>query len=197
MQGVLDQLVDGEKQCTFVGCLNNLDASDNTEDKMCEFSRNRDRLVEGARENNTVNGSSHEVIDVLGHTESHWVSGSTVKHVKEESLESVQKAKMRGGLDNLLDERSEYVGVTAHEYIAFVNIHRMLELVIDINDVEMHVTQVDCKNPVTEAVCSVSDFMLDEKKEVKGSHDLCEVGDEEKENITKYLITGDFLNVEA
>ena len=45
-------------------------------------------------------------------------------------------------------------------------------------------SQVDCKNPVTEAVCSVSDFMLDEKKEVKGSHDLCEVGDEEKENIT-------------
>ena len=37
MQGVLDQLVDGEKQCTFVGCLNNLDASDNTKDKMCEF----------------------------------------------------------------------------------------------------------------------------------------------------------------
>ena len=58
MQGVLDQLVYGEKQCTFVGFLNNLDASDNTEDKMCEFSRNRDRLVEGERENNTVNGSS-------------------------------------------------------------------------------------------------------------------------------------------
>ena len=32
---------------------------------------------------------------------------------------------------------------------------------------------------------------------MKGSHDLCEVGDEEKEKITKYLITGDFLNVEA
>ena len=32
---------------------------------------------------------------------------------------------------------------------------------------------------------------------MKGSHDLCEVGDEQKENITKYLITGDFLNVEA
>ena len=47
MQGVLDQLVDGEKQCTFVGCLNNLDASDNTEDKMWGFSRNRDRSVEG------------------------------------------------------------------------------------------------------------------------------------------------------
>ena len=29
MQGVLDQLVYGEKQWTFVGCLNNLDASDN------------------------------------------------------------------------------------------------------------------------------------------------------------------------
>ena len=130
MQGVLDQLVDGEKQCTFVGCLNNLDASDNTEDKMCEFSRNRDRLVEGERENNTVNGYSHEVIDVLGHIESHWVSGSAVKHVKEESLESVI----------LLDERSEYVGVTAHEDIAFVNFHRMLELVIDVNYVEMHVT---------------------------------------------------------
>ena len=121
---------------------------------MCEFSRNRDRLVEWERENKTVNGSSHEVIDVLGHTEIHCMSGSTVKHVKEESLESVI----------LLDERSEYVGVTAHEYIAFVNIHRMLELVINVNDVEMHVTQVECKNPVTEAVCSVSDFMLDEKK---------------------------------
>ena len=95
MQGVLDQLVYGEKQCTFVGFLNNLDASDNKEDKMCEFSRNRDRSVEGARENNTMNGSSHEVIDVLGHTESHWVSSSTVKHVKAESLESVQKEKMR------------------------------------------------------------------------------------------------------
>ena len=101
------------------------------------------------------------------------------------------------GLDNLLDETSEYVGVTAHEDIAFVNIHRMLELVIDVNEVEMHVTQVECKNPVNEAVCLVSDFMLDEKKEVKGSHDLCEAGDEEKEKITKYLITGDFLNVEA
>ena len=121
---------------------------------MCEFSRNRDRSVEGARENNTVNGSSHEVIDVLGHTESHWVSGSAVKHVKEESLESVI----------LLDERSEYAGVTAHEDIAFVNIHRMLELVIDVNDVEMHVTQVECKNLVTDTVCSMSDFMLDEKK---------------------------------
>ena len=32
---------------------------------------------------------------------------------------------------------------------------------------------------------------------MKGSHDLCEVGDEEKEKITKYLITRDFLNVEA
>ena len=105
--------------------------------------------------------------------------------------------ELGGGLDNLLDERSEYDGVTEHEDIAFVNIHRMLELVIDVNDVEMHVTQVDCKNPITEAVCSVLDFMLDEKKEVKGSHDLCEEGDEEKENITKYLITGDFLNVEA
>ena len=42
IQGVLYQLVDGEKQCTFVGYLNNLDASDNTEDKMCDFSRNRD-----------------------------------------------------------------------------------------------------------------------------------------------------------
>ena len=104
---------------------------------------------------------------------------------------------MRGGLDNLLDERSEYVGVTAHEDIAFVNIHRMPELVIDANDVELHVTQVDYKNPVTEAVCSVSYLMLDEKKEVKGSHDLCEAGDEEKEKITKYLIIGDFLNVEA
>ena len=101
-----------------------------------------------------MNGSSHVVIDVLGHTESHWVSGSAMKHVKEESLESVI----------LLDGRSEYAGVTAHEYIAFVNIHRMLELVIDINDVDMHVTQVDCKNPVTEAVCSVSYFMSDEKK---------------------------------
>ena len=105
--------------------------------------------------------------------------------------------ELGGGVDNLLDERSEYAGVTAHEDISFVNIHRMLELVIDVNDVEMHVTQVDCKNPVTEAVCAVSNFMLDEKKEVKGSHDLCEVGDEEKEKITKYLITGDFLNVEA
>ena len=120
MQGVLDQLVDGEKQCTFVGYLNNMDASDNTEDKMCEFSRNRDRSVKGARENNTVNGSSHEVIYVLGHIESHWVSGSAVKHVKEESLESVQKVEMRGGLGNLLYERSEYAGVTAHEDIAFV-----------------------------------------------------------------------------
>ena len=63
-----------------------------------------------------------------------------MKHVKEESLESVQKVEMRGGLDNLLDERSEYVGVTAHEYISFVNIHRILELVIDVNYVEMHVT---------------------------------------------------------
>ena len=187
MQGVLDQLVDGEKQCTFVGCLNNLDASDNTEDKMCEFSRNRDTSVDGARENNTVNASSREVIYVLGHTKSHWVSSSDMKHVKEESLESFI----------LLDERSEYAGVTAHEDIAFVNIHRMLELVIDVNDVDMHVTRVDCKNPVTEAVCSVSYFMLDEKKEVKGSHDLCEAGDDEKEKITKYLITGDFLNVEA
>ena len=71
----------------------------------------------------------------------------------------------------------------------------MLELEIDVN--EMHVTQVDCKNLVTEVVCSVSDFMLDEKKEVKGSHDLCEVGDEEKDKITKYLITRDFVNVEA
>ena len=87
-----------------------------------------------------MNGSSHEVIDVLGHTEIHWVSSSVLKHVKEESLESVQKAEMRGGLDNLLDERSEYAGVIAHEDIAFVNIHRMLELVIDVNDVEMHVT---------------------------------------------------------
>ena len=104
---------------------------------------------------------------------------------------------MRGGLDNLLDERSEYAGVTAHEDIAFVNIHRMLELVMNVNDVEMHVTQVDCKNPVTEAVCLVLDFMLDEKKEVKGSHDLCEPRDEEKDNINKYLITRDFLNVEA
>ena len=102
---------------------------------MCEFSRNRDRLVEGARENNTVNGSSHEVIDVLGHTKIHSVLGSAVKHVKEESLESVQKVEMRGGLDNLLDERSEYAGVTAHEDIAFVNIHRMLELVIEITHV--------------------------------------------------------------
>ena len=34
MQGVLDQLVNGEKQCTFVGYLNNLDASDDTKDKM-------------------------------------------------------------------------------------------------------------------------------------------------------------------
>ena len=127
------------------------------------------------------------MIDVLGHTESHWVLGSAVKHVKEESLESVI----------LLDERSEYAGVTAHEDIVFVNIHRMLELVIDVNDVEMHVTQFDCKNPVTEVVCSVSDFMLDEKKKVKGIHDLCEAGDEEKEKITKYLITRDFLNVEA
>ena len=99
---------------------------------------------------------------------------------------------MRGDLENLLDERSEYVGVTAHEDIAFVNIQRMLELVVVVNDVEMHVTQVDCKNPVTEAVCSMSYFVLDEKKEVKGSHDLCEA-----RNITKYLITGDFLNVEA
>ena len=71
-------------------------------------------------------GSSHEVIDVLGHTKIHWVSGFAVKHVKEESLESVQKEKMRGGSDNLLDERSEYAGVTTHEDIAFVNIHRML-----------------------------------------------------------------------
>ena len=62
---------------------------------MCEFSRNRDRSVEGARENNTMNGSSHEVIYVLGHTESHWVSIFAMKHVKEESLESVQKEKMR------------------------------------------------------------------------------------------------------
>ena len=130
MQGVLDQLVDGEKQITFVGFLNNMDASDNKEDQMCEFSTNMDRLVEGERENNTVTGSSHEVIDVLGHTESHWVSGSAMKHVKEESLESVQKTKMRGGLHNLLDERSEYARATAHEDIAFVNIHRMLELVI-------------------------------------------------------------------
>ena len=61
MQGVLDQLVDGEKQCTFLGFLNILDASDNTEDKMYEFSRNRDRLIEGARENNTVNGYSHDI----------------------------------------------------------------------------------------------------------------------------------------
>ena len=104
--------------------------------------------------------------------------------------------EFRGGLDNLLDERSEYAGVTTHEDIEFLNIHRMLELVVDVNDVEMHVTQVDCKNPVTEAICSVSDFMLDEKKQVKGSHDLCEAGDEEKEKINKYLITGDFLNVE-
>ena len=101
---------------------------------MCEFSRNRDRSVEGERENNNVNGYSHEVIDILGHTEIHWVSGSTGKHVKEKSLESVQKEEMRGGLDNLLDERSEYAGVTAHEDITFVNIHRMLELVIDVND---------------------------------------------------------------
>ena len=136
MQGVIDQLVHEEKQCTFVGCLNNMDASDNTEDKMCEFSRNRDTSVEGARDNNIVNGSSHEVIDVLGHTEIHWVSSSVVKHVKEESLESVQKEKMRRGLDNLLDERREYDGVTAHEDIAFVNIHRMLEFVIDVNDVQ-------------------------------------------------------------
>ena len=71
MQGVLYQLVDGEKQCTFVVYLNNLDASDNTEDKMCDSSRNRDRSIEGERENKTVNGSSHEVIDVLGHIESH------------------------------------------------------------------------------------------------------------------------------
>ena len=154
---------------------------------MCEFSRNRDRSVEGARDNNIVNGSSHEVIYVLGNTKSHWVLGSAMKHVKEESLESVI----------LLDERSEYARVTANENIAFVNIHRMLELVIDVNDVEMHVTQVDCKNLVAETVCLVSYFMLDEKKEVKGSHDLCEAGDEEKEKITKYLITRDFLNVEA
>ena len=32
---------------------------------------------------------------------------------------------------------------------------------------------------------------------MKGSHYFCEAGDEEKEKITKYLITGDFLNVEA
>ena len=37
MQGVLDQLVDGEKQCTFVGCLNNLDASDNMISKSILF----------------------------------------------------------------------------------------------------------------------------------------------------------------
>ena len=75
--------------------------------------------------------------------------------------------------------------------------HKMLELVIDVNDVEMHATQVDCKNPVTKVVCLVSDFILGARKEVKGSHDLREAGDEEKENITKYLITGDFMNVEA
>ena len=98
--------------------------------KCVSFQEILDRLVEGARENNTVNGYSHEVIDVLGHIESHWVSGSAVKHVKEESLEFVI----------LLDEISEYAGVTAHEDIAFVNIHRILELVIDVNDVEMHVT---------------------------------------------------------
>ena len=81
------------------------------------------------------------MIDVLGHTESHWVSGSIVKHAKEESIESVQKAEMRGGLDNLLDERSEYAGVTAHEDIAFVNIHRMLELVIEITHVHVRLVK--------------------------------------------------------
>ena len=37
MQGVLDQLVYGEKQCTFVGILNNLDASDNMISKSILF----------------------------------------------------------------------------------------------------------------------------------------------------------------
>jgi hypothetical protein len=199
IERVLDQSLDGEKQSTSVGCLNNLDASDNAEGEMCEFSRNRDRSVEEARENNTVNGSSYKVMDVLGQRESRWVSGSVVKHVKEESLENVQKAEMRGGLDSFLDERSEYARITTDEDIAFVNVHRM-ELVIDVNDktdVEMHATQVDCKNAVTEAVSSVSDFMLDEKKEVKGGHDLCEPADEGKEKITKYPSTGDCLNAEA
>lgn len=37
-------------------------------------------------------------------------------------------------------------------------VHGRLELVIDVNDesdVEMHATQVDCKNAVTEAACSI------------------------------------------
>lgn len=37
-------------------------------------------------------------------------------------------------------------------------VHGRLELVIDVNDesdVEMHATQVDCKNAVTEATCSI------------------------------------------
>lgn len=37
-------------------------------------------------------------------------------------------------------------------------VHGRLELVIDVNDesdVEMHATQVDCKNAVIEAACSI------------------------------------------
>ena len=34
--------------CTFVGSVNNLDASDNEEGEMCEFSRKRDRSIEEA-----------------------------------------------------------------------------------------------------------------------------------------------------
>ena len=60
-----------------------------------------------------------------------------MKHVKE----SVRKEEMRGGLDNLLDERSEYAGVTAHEDIAFVNIHRMFELVIEITHVHVRLVK--------------------------------------------------------
>ena len=37
-------------------------------------------------------------------------------------------------------------------------VHGRLELVIDVNDesdVDMHATQVDCKNAITEAACSI------------------------------------------
>ena len=45
-------------------------------------------------------------------------------------------------------------------------VHGRLELVIDVNDesdVEMHATQVDCKNVVTKVACSIYVVFVCEK----------------------------------
>ena len=131
---VLDQLVDGGKWCICVGFFYNMDVSDSGEGEICEFLRNTDRLVEEERMNNIMNGSSREVIDVFGETKIHWVPSCVVKHVKEEFLDNVQKVEMRGGLDFFLNVRSEYAKVTVNEDIAFINVHKMFESVINVND---------------------------------------------------------------